>query len=63
MNSADTEPDIESALVDLDAVPFTALRELDGEALRQSVQYVVERTRHLHARYRSGSGGNGERID
>lgn len=61
--SADTEPDIESALLDLDAVSFTALRELDSEALRQSAHYVVERTTLVRARYRSGTGGGGERID
>ncbi|MDI5981028.1 hypothetical protein [Amycolatopsis magusensis] len=61
--SASTEPDIESALLDLDAIPFTALRYLDGEALRHSAHHVVERTRHVRARYRSGAGGSGERID
>ncbi|MGW5705239.1 hypothetical protein [Amycolatopsis japonica] len=61
--SADTEPDIESALLDLDAVSFTALRELDSEALRRSAHHVVERTTLVRARYRSTGGGNGERID
>ncbi|RSN42932.1 hypothetical protein DMC64_25945 [Amycolatopsis sp. WAC 04197] len=61
--SADTEPDIESALMDLDAVSFTALRELDGEAFRQSAHHVVERTTLLRARYRSNGAGQGERID
>ncbi len=61
--SADTEPDIESALLDLDAVSFTALRELDGEAFRHSARQVVERTTLVRARYRSGTGGGGERID
>ncbi|SFH60276.1 hypothetical protein [Amycolatopsis regifaucium] len=62
--SANTEPDIESALLDLDAVSFTALRELDSEAFRHSAHQVVERTRHVHARYRSNTNtGGGERID
>ncbi|MBN6041078.1 hypothetical protein JYK18_39890 [Amycolatopsis sp. 195334CR] len=61
--STGTEPDIESALIDLDAVPFTALRELDEDALHHSVQHVVDRTTRLRARYRSGAGGSGERID
>ncbi|MBB5855561.1 hypothetical protein ACFQ05_36370 [Amycolatopsis umgeniensis] len=61
--SAGTEPDIESALIDLDAVSFTALRELDSEAFRDSAHHVVERTTHVRARYRSGSAGTGERID
>ncbi|WP_340684921.1 hypothetical protein LCL61_00025 [Amycolatopsis coloradensis] len=61
--SANTEPDIESALIDLDAVSFTALRELDGEAFRQSAHHVVERTTLVRARYRSGNPSGGERID
>ncbi|MFJ4105310.1 hypothetical protein [Amycolatopsis japonica] len=61
--SADTEPDIESALLDLDAVSFTALRELDSEAFRRSARQVVERTRLVHARYRSTTNSTGERID
>ncbi|RSM55299.1 hypothetical protein DMH03_34630 [Amycolatopsis sp. WAC 01376] len=63
--SASTEPDIESALIDLDAVSFSALRDLDGEAFRRSARHVVERTTHVRARYRSDNGGagGGERID
>lgn len=62
--SASTEPDIESALIDLDAVSFTALRELDGEAFRRSARHVVERTTLVRARYRSDNNvGAGERID
>lgn len=65
MNSfSATEPDIESALIDLGAVPFSALRDLDSEALRHSAHHVVERTRHVRARYRSTNNtGGGERID
>jgi hypothetical protein len=60
---ADLEPGIESQLIDLDAVPFTRLRDLDTEALRRSQRHVVERTRGLRARYRSGNASGGERID
>lgn len=63
MNAAGTEPGIESALIDLDAVPITALRDLDSEELRHSAHQVVERTRRLHARYRSSNASGGERID
>lgn len=67
MNSflTDTEPDIESELIDLDEVPFTRLRELDSAALRRSLGHVVERTATIRVRYRSGQGGGGggERID
>ncbi|WP_181774523.1 hypothetical protein [Amycolatopsis pittospori] len=61
--SASTEPDIESALIDLDGIPLTALRDLDDEAFHHSARHVVERTRHLRARYRSSGAGGGERID
>ncbi|OLF13556.1 hypothetical protein [Actinophytocola xanthii] len=65
MNSspADLEPGIESQLVDLSAVPFTRLRDLDTEALRRSQNHVVERTRGVRASYPSNEDGGGERID
>jgi hypothetical protein len=61
--SADTEPGIESELIDLARVPFTALRELDSEPLRRSLGHVVEQTRRVRAAYRSGGQSGGERID
>jgi hypothetical protein len=61
--SASFEPPIESELIDLDAVPFAALRDMDSDHLRRSVNHVVERTRHVRARYRSGNATGGERID
>lgn len=61
--SADIEPGIESELIDLDAVPFTRLRELDSEPLRRSLGHVVDRTRRVAARYRSTNQAGGERID
>ena len=61
--SADIEPGIESELIDLDGVPFTALRDLDSEPLRRSLGHVVERTRRVRALYRSQGQANGERID
>lgn len=63
MNSAGTEPDIESALVDLDEVPISALRDLDSAELRHSAHQVVERTRRVRVRYRSTNAPAGERID
>jgi hypothetical protein len=63
MNSSGTGPGIESELIDLDGVPFTKLRELGDEPLRQSMHRVVERTRHLRAPYRSTSAAGGERVD
>jgi FXSXX-COOH protein len=49
MNSipVDAEPDVESELVDLGAVPLTVLRELDHAALHRAMRRVVERTRAL----------------
>jgi hypothetical protein len=61
--SASTEPDIESALIDLDGIPFTALRSLDDDVVRHSAHHVVERTRHLRARCRTTGATGGERID
>ncbi|HEY7595813.1 MAG TPA: hypothetical protein VH969_21880 [Actinophytocola sp.] len=63
MNSSSAEPDIRSELIDLEAVPFTMLRGLETELLRKSLRHVVERTRHVHARYPSSGQGDGERID
>ncbi len=63
MNSSGTEPGIESELIDLEAVPFTTLRDLDSEPLRKSLLHVVERTRGVRAPYKSTNGAGGERID
>ena len=63
MNSSSTEPPIESELLDLDAIPFTKLRDLDGDELRRSTRHVVERTSLVRTRYRSSNDGGGERID
>ena len=61
--SANTEPGIESELIDLAGVPFTALRDLDSEPLRRSLGHVVEQTRGVRVLYRSGAQGGGERVD
>jgi hypothetical protein len=61
--SATFEPPIESELIDLDAVPFTALRDLDSATLRHSANHVTERTSRVRARYRSSNPSGGERID
>lgn len=62
MNSADTNPGIESELIDLSAIPFDRLRDLDNIALHQAVHHTLTRTTHLRGR-RSQSGEGGERID
>ena len=63
MNSTNTEPGIESELVELEGVPFTRLRQVAGDRLRQSMIGVVARTEQVQARYRSTSDGGGERVD
>jgi hypothetical protein len=63
MNSSGTEPGIESDLIDLDAIPFTKLREHDNDDLRRSLRHVVERANQVRARYKTSNAGGGERID
>ncbi|MFJ8959095.1 hypothetical protein ACIRG5_06860 [Lentzea sp. NPDC102401] len=63
MSSSGLEPDLESALIDLEGVPFTRLRELDSDLLRQSLRHVVERAGHVSTGYRSTNASGGERID
>jgi hypothetical protein len=63
MGSFGSQPGIESKLIDVDRVPFTKLRELDGETLRDSVRHVVERASLLRVIRRSSNSGGGERID
>jgi hypothetical protein len=63
MNSPGTEPGVVSDLLDLEAIPFTTLRDLEGEPLRASLRNVVDRTSRVHARYPSSNAGAGERID
>lgn len=63
MNSSGLEPDLESALIDLEGVPFTRLRDLDGDLLRRSLRHVVERAALVSSGYRSSQESGGERID
>ncbi len=63
MTFADTEPGIESQLIDLSAVPMTHLRGLNSSALRQAMTSVLERTGRLWDVRANDAGGHGERID
>lgn len=63
MTSSGTEPGVESSLLDVERVPFTKLRELDDETLRNALDHVVERARLVRAPYRSSNASGGERID
>jgi hypothetical protein len=49
MNSTNTEPGIESELVELEGVPFTRLRQVAGDM----------RTEQVKVRYRSSADGSG----
>lgn len=63
MSSSGSQPGIESKLIDVDRVPFTKLRDLDGEILRDSVRHVVERAGLVRVVRRSTNSSGGERID
>jgi FXSXX-COOH protein len=55
--SADVETGIESELIDLDAVPMTALRELEDTVLRQALRHVMQQTAHPQVTAGSGTDG------
>lgn len=64
MISTDTDPGIESDLIDLSTVSFGRLRELNSSALHQAMRRAL--TKAVNLRATRGSGGNesgGERID
>jgi hypothetical protein len=63
MNSANTEPGIESELIDLSAVPLDRLRVLNSSVVQEAIRHVLERTGCLRRVRRSGETGTGERID
>jgi FXSXX-COOH protein len=60
---ADTDPGIESSLIDLSAVSLTRLRGLNSSALLQAMNHVLDRTGRLRDVRSQGDGGQGERID
>lgn len=64
MNSAHTDPGIESELIDLSGIPFDRLRDLDDTALHQALHRTLDRTTRLRGVRRSSNNGTeGERID
>lgn len=64
MNFADTDPGIESELIDLSTISLDRLRVLDSTALQHAVHRVVERTGRLRGVRRSDNeGSQGERVD
>ncbi len=63
MNSADTDPGIESELIDLSDISLDRLRALDNTALHRAMHRTLDRTIGLRGGRRSGQVGDGERID
>jgi hypothetical protein len=65
MISTDTDPGIESDLIDLSTVSFSHLRELNSSALHQAMRHALTRTGNLRTTYVSATGneGGGERVD
>jgi hypothetical protein len=55
------EAGIESAVLDLGAVPLSELRTLDGSELRKALRHVAERVSYIPVTA-SGSGG-ANRVD
>ena len=63
MNFADTDPGIESELLDLSAVSLDRLRVLNSSVLLHAMSHVLERTGRLRGGRRSTTGAQGERVD
>lgn len=64
MISTNTGPGIESELIDLSAVSFGRLRELNSSVLHEAMSHALARTGTLRTTYVSASGeGAGERVD
>ncbi|MDT7804270.1 MAG: hypothetical protein QOI78_7703 [Actinomycetota bacterium] len=57
-----TEAGIESAVLDLGAVPLSELRTLDGSELRKALRHAAERVSFIPVTA-SGSGGGAKRVD
>lgn len=62
MNSADTDPGIQSELIDLSGISLGRLRDLDNTALHQAMNSALDRTTRVRGR-KSDKEGGGERID
>ena len=56
--SAETQPGVESQLIDLGAVTMTALREVDDPVLRKALRDVLQQTANPRV-----SRGSSERVD
>ncbi|MFL6120989.1 hypothetical protein [Actinophytocola sp.] len=63
MYSTDTDPGIESELIDLSTISFGRLRELNSSALLHAMHHAMKRTEKLSVSYASAAEGQGERID
>lgn len=63
MISTDTDPGIQSELIDLSTVSFDRLRGLNSSVLHQAMGHVLERTSRLRGKRCTDHDGAGERID
>lgn len=66
MNSLDCDTGVESPLIDLGAVSFTAFQDLDNATVRRALRHVVAqaaRARTIPRRRSGNAGQGGERID
>jgi hypothetical protein len=55
------DPEIAADLLDLGAMPLSALRALDSTALRRTLRHAVERTAHIPVT--ASSSGGAKRVD
>lgn len=62
MKFADTEPGIESQLIDLSTISLARLRRMNSSALHEAMSYVLDRTGSVRD-IRSVEGSQGERVD
>lgn len=52
--SPETEPGIESTILDLDAVSLPELRTLDSQAIHQSMRHAVDQASHPRITHSGG---------
>jgi hypothetical protein len=57
------EAGIESAVLDLGAVPLSELRTLDGSELRKALRHAAERVSYIPITASGSGGGDAKRVD
>jgi len=63
MKIADTDPGIESQLIDLSAISLARLRGLNSSAVRHAMHHALERTGRPRDIRLNEDGTAGERVD